>query len=125
MKSRKELVLFKENEKTEKLNILLDQLKEIAKFHDFETDIPCINKFQLLSLAMSICLITDEKVSKEGKITEFLDALSTIEELSYHLLLLMLDLEINEIFTNDENDNIIIKEEYIKKYNEELKEDEE
>lgn len=112
MKKREELTIFKTSEETKEI---LELLKDTVDLYDFETEIPPLLKMDLMSIAGCICEISNDENSKEDRIEFFLKAISTINNLSPTLFLLMMDIGIKDIFDVNENSTIVLKEEYNKK----------
>lgn len=112
MKKREELTIFKTSEETKEV---LELLKDTVDLYDFETEIPPLLKMDLMSIAGCICEISNDENSQEDRIEFFLKAISTINNLSPTLFLLMMDIGIKDIFDVNENSTIVLKEEYNKK----------
>lgn len=112
MKKREELTIFKTSEETKEI---LELLKDTVDLYDFETEIPPLLKMDLMSIAGCICEMSNDENSKEDRIEFFLKAISTINNLSPTLFLLMMDVGIKDIFDVNENGTIVLKEEYNKK----------
>ena len=82
---------------------------------DFEKELPPLMITKLAFIAFKLCKITDEETDREDRIDTFISIINDINTFKPELFLLMVDMGIDDIFTLNEDNIMVLKEEYRKK----------
>ena len=112
MKKREEMVMFEVDEETREI---LEEIKKSLPMFDFEKEIPPLMIVKLATIAFKLCKITDDETNREDRIDTFISIINDINQFKPELFVLMVDMGIDDIFTLNEDNIIVLKEEYCKK----------